>query len=808
VSDDAGAEGAGTGAEPTSKHTATPSTGEKGEGTRESDGGEGADRTGRLTTKAGDAFDPFAREAYEYGREVLDPTSFVAGRDAHVTIRTNLVLGGHQPRLRAPGRMREEDLIDIRARYVEPPDYDDLRMSLCTSHVLALTGKPSSGRTTTALHLLDDVTAGRVSRLNPGAAVTDLAEDDVEPGNGYLAQLDGVPQRVSAVDADRLADLLRRRSAYLVLVVADYTDAARELVAYCAPCAPPDPMELIARHVDADIAADSPPDRQQRLLALARSQRLQKALGPQPRTDEAAGLAQLLVAHEDADSAIAEIEAALTGFLDAQIAEWFAVLDGPSHGERAERARRLSALRIALAVFDGLPSNIAMQTAESLMTKMTMPFGSPTVADDSAATTQVYARPRFLTAEDDRSLLASTRLVQERRTVPFRGSAVPADVLHFIDPRTPAAVIRYVWKQRPALRGPLIAWLDELACDKVPAVRVRAAQAAGLLCSVDFAHLFTELIEPAASAAAPRKHKDVTSEEVDEDEALDEGWEPWWQRRRFAALALDHAARDPLVRKAVMRRLKYWGRTEDPALRWTAATAWGYDVGQTDLPVTLDELRVLGTPGETRDLEAIESRSVQQNWYSLLFAAGLSIARLFATGAHDPILHQLDQWIRHPRLSVRKVAVQAVVLMAVMRVSSLGRAEHVDTDDMLLADDSSTDRDRWPVLLALQDRHPEVVGPAADLVLNALRSPWRDVVREVIADWFELAAADAALLEAVESFLPRLVVEEKDQARLRGLVRRQRRLWVDPLPAKIADRLDERLTSVTVVPRSGRVVYL
>jgi hypothetical protein len=127
---------------------------------------------------------------------------------------------------------------------------------------------------------------------------------------------------------------------------------------------------------------------------------------------------------------------------------------------------------------------------------------------------------------------------------------------------------------------------------------------------------------------------------------------------------------------------------------------------------------------------------------------------------------------------------------------------------VLLVDDVSSDRDRWPVLLALQDRHPEVVAPAADLVLNALRSPWREVVREVTADWFDSAASDAALLEAVVSFLPRLVVEEKDQARLRGLVRRQRRLWADPLPADIADRLDECLASVTVIPRGGKVVYL
>jgi len=116
-------------------------------------------------------------------------------------------------------------------------------------------------------------------------------------------------------------------------------------------------------------------------------------------------------------------------------------------------------------------------------------------------------------------------------------------------------------------------------------------------------------------------------------------------------------------------------------------------------------------------------------------------------------------------------------------------------------------RGRWPALLALQGQHARVVAPTADLVRAALRSPWREVVADVLTRWFDLCASDDAALDAVCSFLPLLVVEESDRARLRGLVRRKRRVWADPLPPDVADRLDEALLQSTVVPRGGKVVY-
>ncbi|MCO1659311.1 hypothetical protein [Pseudonocardia humida] len=808
-----------TGGGPDGKDTGTTDTGRNDAGRNDktppptsegrgpaADDDQDRERDRRLSNSTGDAFDALAREAYEHGRAVLDPTTLVAGRDAHVTIRTNLVVGGRHLPTRAPGRIREEDLVSLRARYVAPANYDDLRALLLDRHLLVLSGQPASGRTTSALHLLDDLTGGQVSRLDPTTAVADLAGDHVAPGHGYLATVADGDKRLSAVSADRFAEVLGRNSAYCVLVVGDHADTADQLLGYSAPCPPPDPLELVAGHIDADLPPDSPAELPARLMALARSARLRKALGPAPRTDEAAGLARLLLAHGGADEpAVDEIESELTAFLDTQVARWFAVLDAPAHGERAERARRLSALRIAIAVFDGLPSHIAMSAAESLAARMTTPFGPPSTGRAATPAVTAFGRPRVLTAEDDRNLLGSTRLVEERRTVTFRGALVPADVLRFIDPRTPSAVLRHIWKHRPALRRPLMMWLDELACDSQPAVRVRAAQAAGLLCSTEFAHAFTELIEPAARAGSRRSTAHAVEDIDDADPEADS--ERWRHRREFAALALDHAARDPGVRRAVTRTLRRWRRRDDPALRWTSATALGYDVGHADLAVTLDELRVLGTPYETVDASAIGPGPLLRDWNALLFAAGLSLARLFGTGAHEGVLRRLDEWMHHDRISLRKLAVQAVVLMSGIPVSGLGRPDNIDVDDLLLSGaDVPTGRDRWPVLLALQGRHPKVVKPAAELVRDALRSPWREVMADVIGDWFDSAASDVSLLGAVESFLPLLVVEQSDRARLRALVRRKQRMWADPLPADVAARLDAALVAAASVPREVKVV--
>ena len=787
----------------------TPKGADSATGRDAADGTGGTDRRGGPGDWLGDAFDKLAREAYERGRQVLDPTTVIAGRDAHVTVRTQLVLTGRSGPPRTPGRLHADQLKAVRASYVEVPEYETLQELLRSRHLLVLVGTPGSGRSTTAIRLLDDVTNGSVARLDPGVPAVDIAPQAIEKGNGYLGTVPETDTRTSAVAADRFADSLENAGAYCVLVVIEQTNAATAFAAYATTCTPPDPLDLVTQHLDAGLAPTAHPELGSRLLGLADSPRLRRALGPDPRTHEAAAMARLLLAHGRGEIGVDDVESALAGLLDDQIARWFTVLDAPPHGDRGERARRISALRIALAVFDGLPAHLATNAAALLAVRLTTPFAMPS----DAPPTVLATRSPVLTGEDDRMLVVSTRLYREHTTAAFRGLDAPAEVLRFADSRTPAALLRHVWTQRPVLRRPLFAWLSDLSSDPRFVVRTRAAQAAGLLCSVDFAHTFTDLIEPNARMPLPAT---LAEEDADDDEEDEEEDRPEREsddvaevrrRREFAALAMDHAARDPAVHRVVIRTLKRWARANDPALRSTAADARGYDIGQAELDKTLEELRVLGTPGEFRNLVTMKHGAMRDDWFHLVYLSGMSIARLFGTGAHHRVLEVLHDWLTHQRVSLRLLAVQAIVLMIGVPVSGLGRPEQ-DVDDSLVVDgDLPWDRAPWPALLALQDRHPDVVAPAAELVRGALRSPWREVVARVLTLWFDLAASDEAALTAVELFLPRLVVEESDRARLRGLIRRRRRTWADPLPPHVANRLDGVLARATAAPRGGRIVY-
>jgi hypothetical protein len=68
------------------------------------------------------------------------------------------------------------------------------------------------------------------------------------------------------------------------------------------------------------------------------------------------------------------------------------------------------------------------------------------------------------------------------------------------------------------------------------------------------------------------------------------------------------------------------------AERCTAAIALGYELGHRSVETSLDELRIIGTPQELDDRSSPDEATLDQH-SDLILVAGLSIARLFATGA-------------------------------------------------------------------------------------------------------------------------------------------------------------------------------
>lgn len=431
-------------------------------------------------------------------------------------------------------------------------------------------------------------------------------------------------------------------------------------------------------------------------------------------------------------------------------------------------------------MFDGLPHHIVVTTGAEL--------GDRLIQTRSPRLTP--GRP--LVADADTTLLATLDAEIVDQDILYGGVSIPAQAIRYLNRRTPSTVLTHVWQRHHQLRPPIVEWLSELGHDPQVAIRVRAAQAAGLLSAVDFSHTFPALIEREALARPPRR-KPSDPDHPDESDDVDEPDETWELRRGFAAMALDQAALDDTVQTVVDAILRRWRRSTDPALRWTAARTLGFDIGLRSVEKSLDELRVIGTPQELVEVAELSPHDRAQVW-DLRWITELSVARLFASGARHEILVQLREWLNDRRQSVRQLAQQAVVVMAELKMSAVVGRTGPGADDEIAA--RSAGRDRWPIVLGLTAEDPSLAAPVADVLRLALRSPGGAVVLDVVSSWLDVGQSDAAALEAFIALLPLLVVTESDRHPLRYAVTSRRNRWADPLSPDVADRIDAALAAV------------
>ena len=198
---------------------------------------------------------------------------------------------------------------------------------------------------------------------------------------------------------------------------------------------------------------------------------------------------------------------------------------------------------------------------------------------------------------------------------------------------------------------------------------------------------------------------------------------------------------------------------------------------------------------------------LRDDWGGLLFTAGMSIARLFGTGGHHHVLRTLDGWLHDPRVSLRKLAVQAVVLMVKFPVSGLGRPDHDGADDLALRGELTraataglrSSRCRTAILTSSRRRGPRARRPAHPVARGGREGP-RPMVRPRHQ---RCRGAGRGGVVPVPARRRRV----RPLPRLRGLVRRERRTWADPLPADVADRLDDALARATAAPSRGRMAF-
>ena len=715
-------------------------------------------------------------EEYARGREALKPpasaTYVSGGRDQQVHVGDRNYYQLARPPVAEPGEVRQEKLGRLRERYVKVPLYDQIYKDLEKRRLLVLVGSPGTGRTTTALHLLDALTNGAVFRLEPEIDLRTIDESMVGKERGSLAVLSGPVSPPTKAQADRLAALLARQGSFCVVVATPTSAVLRAFAEYQVDCSPPPFAELLRGHLDATVTAEDPAGTVDDLVALALGPELQQALGTAPRASEVAELALLLVDHKRGKLRFEEVTVRAEAFLERRIERWFSELGGSPRRDVIERGLRLAALRVALAVFDGLPQHVFTATGAQLGDRLVQ-TGPPEPGPSRPIV------PNF-----DATSVATLDAEVVDEDVTYVDVQVPSQIIRYVDRRTPAILLTHLWRRCQPLRQPVSDWLWELSCHPEWIVRIRAGQAAGLLAAADFSHTFRAVIERAATARPQlRKRSDPADDE--EGDEFDPDDATWGLRREFAAVALDQAALDDRVRPMVVDVLRRWRRSSDYALRWSAARTLSLEFGLIALAKSLDDLRVIGTPWELRKIDDVPAHERAQVW-GLRWVAGFGIARLFAIGGGDDVLEQLALWLGHERKSVRELAQQAVVIMADLKMWAV-RAEAGGGHG---GRGATTGRERWPVALALSVDNPPLAGRIADLIRTVLESGRAgEVLMKVIGSWWELGQSDPSAIDAFLELVPHLVVDERDRGRLDYAVDRGCRRWDDPLPSDVADRI-------------------
>jgi hypothetical protein len=740
----------------------------KGSGSPDPKGADVGGKEGLKLRDAAEGFDDQQAEAYERGRAIFRPGTGAVVRDVHIynTYASAISARNVAP---GPGPVRHDVLVSTRRRYAQVDGYPAMMRSLRERRLLLLGGPPSSGRSTTALRLLDELARGSVSRLGPAIDLATLA-DGLEKGRGYLGELPERGPELTGAHADGLAELLRQCECHLVLVVPLEGARGEAFAAYGADCPAPDTTELLDNHIRAELTAADPDELEDELLELVRSARIQDALGPAPRVRDAVELAGLLVGHGRKELAVEQVEDACRHFAERQVGEWFTELR-TARGKAADRERQLTAFRLAVAVLNEVPRGLILEAAEDLcdrLWKIAHPRRKPR---------------RELTAPPDTALLAAARVGTGTGTITYWGTAsVAAEHLKFLDDRYPQVVLSQAWRRHHNLRAPVVKWLRDLAVDDRPYVWVRAAQAAGVLCWVDFTWTLDTLVDPEGSCTPTDK---ITSGEA-------------WRRRWFAALALDQAAQDDRLYPAVIEILRRYRRRGTPAQQCTAALALGFAVGHRALDNTLVELRILGTPQEfDRGTESDEE--VYDQHSDVILAAGMSLARLLVTGGRRQVLDRLTRWTEPiQRRSVQLLALQTASLLADLRVRNLAESQFAGGRSDANLPARFNERRRWPLILAMIEDDPSLTAPIAQLFRFALGSQIRFWFSERLGDWMPAAQDDAACVRVLGAFLAELARDEANLELLRYLVQRRGHAWADPVRPDIVAQL---LAALAPLPR-------
>ncbi|MFE3379555.1 hypothetical protein [Streptomyces anulatus] len=717
------------------------------------------------------------------------------------------------------GPVPEEELLRIRRTHIEPEGYVRLRRALEARRLLVLGGAPGTGRASTALALLEEVTrdgeggqnAERVRRADPEQGVRGLAtqvmggEGGHPRGTGYLLEpaLDRpgtLPP--DGMDLDQLASALAEQGSYAVVVVS-VGSAANPLLAgrYGAICPPAPTRELVAvrlrkrleeehgdparvgggsgaRDGDGGGGLDGHADRDRDGGRDEGRARGADQGGDRPRDgdpDEDGSLSRLLERAAELREDPEVTEAVGLDDLRPAEAELFASLLAGHLLGSVGREELLSGCR-------GLAAVQAYEWFAGVDRALAAPPPGDGRAPVRSGTAALFHPVAFrialavLGGASHSAVSAAAHLLTWELSVQSDPDSTPARPLFCDDPESDLALSR----ARPAdgpvdvagaeVTGRLIfyrgaalpaAVLAELWDRHFP---VRAPVVRWLRLLADDPR--PQVSMRAAVAAGELSVRDFEHGYAELVRPLAEASTP--RRRVFAATALDQAAGHASHRRAVRKVVEDWSRHGTPALRWTAAMALGYGRSADSMDDTLDALARIGVRDDGEQLAV----------------ASLNVVRLLTLPECATVLRRLADWTGHHGEEYQDLALVSIVRLALTDV------------DEVLDDEPGTplgDRGDWPLLLALAATRPELTGKLADLfwtALNTARS--RDVAFDALETLLRSASRKDGrewTREGLAALLPALTAEEHDRRRLDWLLRRMMRDQDRPLTEERARAL-------------------
>ncbi|MFI5884128.1 hypothetical protein [Streptomyces sp. NPDC051554] len=531
------------------------------------------------------------------------------------------LFGQQGPRLLA-GPVPEDELRTLRQVFQEPDGYGGLKEQLRSRRLLLLCGQPGTGRMYTALSLVDDLTRGKVSRLDPETDLDELEAEQIHEGHGYVLESStaGLPGEAGL---DRWCALLGDRKAYAVLLaVPEVGDLYSQGGRYHRLHTPAAAADVLEKHL-ANELEDVPPPAQSTARSAATAPDVTAALGiGELRPREAARFAVLVAKYARGSRTHAELLDECREFAKAQAAEWF--VGGP----RSETPQRLrdAAYRIAVAVLGGASLSAVAEAAEILAWELAV-----TVAPESTP-----GRPLFSDGVDAR--LVSARAVAELGVEQVGDEDVPVRTVRFRGESLAAAVLIHLWEHRHNVRGPVLRWLSGLCEDGRPQVWVRAAVAAGQLCRLDCSHTVQELVQPMGQADQLR-------------------------RRVFAANVLDVAVASPEVGSATRALVGLWAREGEENLRWTAAAVLGRGRATVTVRDSLDLLGGIGVWEEGK----------------LRTVASAQIAHFSGANCDSATFRRIRLWLSDERRPQQDLGLQSAIYLAGLSVVDLWN-QHPDLE--------------------------------------------------------------------------------------------------------------------------------